>query len=370
MPAPLAFLILLLFAASPASLAYCTPTPATRNTQHATRITYHVSGFTFHASRSPLPTPQTPLVSLHLTNTADYRGMADASGAVPVGTNLFIVANDEDNILRLYRSDQPGFPVQQFDFNAFLEVTPKSPEADLEAGARIGDRAFWIGSHGRNKVGKQRLNRDRFFATDIKVAGDKVTLLPVGRPYKELLDDLLADPQLARFHLSEASRLAPKAEHALNLEGLSATPDGHLLLGFRNPIPEGKALLVPMLNPNEVVFGKRAKLGPPLLLDLGGLGIRDIACYNGTYMIIAGPWDSGEGFRIYRWSGSADALPEPLRVNHLNRYHPEALVIYPDKGLREFQVLSDDGTLPVDGIPGKEVKDQSLKKFRSFWLRQ
>lgn len=365
MRAPLPFLFPILLAVSALDCT-CPAASGSANTRQATSD----RPFTSPSTPSALPTPQTPLLALHLTNTSEYRGMADASGAVAVTTNLFLVANDEDNILRLYRADEPGPPVKQFDFNSFLEVTGKSLEADLEAGTRIGDRAFWLGSHGRNRVGKERLNRDRFFATDIKLQNGDLTLTPVGRPYKQLLDDLLADPRLAQFHLAEASLHAPKEAEALNLEGLSATPEGHLLLGFRNPIPEGKALLVPMLNPNEVVQGRRAKLGPPILLDLGGLGIRDIACFNGTYVIIAGPWHGGEGFRVYRWSGHPDALPQPIRVNHLNRYHPEALVIYPDKGLNEFQVLSDDGTLPVDGVPGKEVKEPALKRFRSLWLKQ
>src|SRR6266704_2712709 len=84
-----------------------------------------------------------------ITRPAQYSGMADASGAVPVSSNLFVAASDEDNILRLYRSDRSGAPLKQFDCNAFLELHGKNLEADLEAAARIGDRAFWIGSHGR-----------------------------------------------------------------------------------------------------------------------------------------------------------------------------------------------------------------------------
>src|SRR5260370_14958858 len=39
---------------------------------------------------------------LLLVEPALYSGMADASGAVPVSSNLFVAASDEDNILRLY----------------------------------------------------------------------------------------------------------------------------------------------------------------------------------------------------------------------------------------------------------------------------
>jgi hypothetical protein len=304
--------------------------------------------------------------TLHLVNPSQYSGMCDASGAVPVTSNLFLIANDEDNILRLYRSDQPGPPVQTYDFNAFLEVEGKSLEADLEGAARIGDRAFWIGSHGRNKNGKERLNRCRLFATDIRVTNGTVVLTPVGRPCKTLLDDLLGDPRLDSFRLAEAARKTPKDPDALNIEGLAATPEGHLLIGFRNPIPDGKALLIPLKNPNDVIQGKPAQFGSPIQLDLGGLGIRDIACWNGAYVIIAGPFDGGKRFRLYRWGGPG-AVPEAIKTPGLNEYHPEALILYQQTGTREFQILSDDGTQLIGDCPCKDLPDPRQRVFRSVW---
>ena len=312
-----------------------------------------------------LPLPAPGAEHLRITSPLQYSGMCDASGAVAVGPNLFVVANDEDNILRLYRANQPGRPVKEFDFNGFLEVRGKSLEADLEGAARIGDRAFWIGSHGRNSNSKERLNRHRLFATDIGFTNGEVSLTPVGKPYKRLLEDLLGDARFAQFQLEEASRRAPKEPGALNIEGLSATPQGQLLIGFRSPIRAGKALLIPLLNPNEITQGQPARFDSAVELDLDGLGIRDIACYGGTYLVLAGAFDGGKHFRLYRWAGPG-AKPERLRVDHLNDYHPEALVIYPQLGLQEVQVLSDDGTVLVDGCPCKELKDTNRRSFRSF----
>jgi hypothetical protein len=295
-----------------------------------------------------------------------YSGEGDASGAVAVTSNLFVVADDEDNILRLYRSDMGGPPIKEFDCNAFLEVRGKSLEADLEAGARIGDRAFWIGSHGRNKNGKERPNRCRLFATDISMVGGEVTLTPVGKPYKGLLDDLIRDARFEQLHFPAAARLMPKEAGALNIEGLSATPEGHLLIGFRNPIPEGNALLIPLLNPNEVIEGKTALFDPAIQLDLGGLGIRDIAYYDGTYIISAGPYHGGGPFHFYRWLGTG-TQPERILVEDLGDYHPEAIIIYPDKGLREMQILSDDGKREVDDISNRDLPI-GQRTFRSFWI--
>jgi hypothetical protein len=304
---------------------------------------------------------------LHLVRPTEYTGLRDASAAVPVSSNLFIVADDEKNTLRLYSAEKAGPPLKEFDFDAFLEVTSKSPEADLEGAALIGSRAFWIGSHGRNKNGKERLNRHRLFATDIAITNGEVMLVPVGQPYKGLLGDLLQDGRFADFHIAEASTHLPKEPDGLNIEGLSATPEGHLLLGFRNPTPHGKALLIPLLNPNEVVEGKSARFDTATLLDLDGLGIRDMALFGGSYFIIAGPAHSGKGFEFYRWAGSGSP-PQKFSVKHLDDYHPEAIVIYPDKGFHEIQILSDDGNRTVNGIPGKELGDSAPKTFRSFWL--
>lgn len=91
--------------------------------------------------------------------------------------------------------------------------------------------------------------------------------------------DILEDSRLDQFNLKEAETKAPKAEGGLNIEGLTATPEGELLIGFRNPIPDGKALLLPLKNPSDLVKNPdtaKAIFGEPITLDLGGLGIRSI----------------------------------------------------------------------------------------------
>ncbi|MHC5082382.1 MAG: DUF3616 domain-containing protein, partial [Planctomycetota bacterium] len=96
-----------------------------------------------------------------------FYGAADASAAVFLDAEHFVMANDETNVLRTYRIDNPKAPVASLDLNEILFVDPASPEVDIEAAARVGDRIYWISSHGRNKSGKIRPNRYRFFCTRI-----------------------------------------------------------------------------------------------------------------------------------------------------------------------------------------------------------
>src|SRR2546430_1730890 len=292
--------------------------------------------------------------------------MCDASAAVALTDRLFAVASDEDSVIRVYNREQSGNPVQSSDLSALLDLDARKPESDLEAAARIGDRAYWISSHGRNRSGKLRLSRERFFATQIITNAQGIDLKIVGRPYEDLLRDLTDDPKLARFNLAEASLHEPKARGALNIEGLSATSDGSLLIGFRNPIPGGQALLVPMLNPDEVIHAKRAKLGEPILLDLDGLGIRDMAYLDGKYLIIGGPYDGRGQSHLYEWSGRTSA-PRRLKHAHFKGLNPEAIIFYPDKGWQQVQLLSDDGKKPVNGKPCKE-NSPNQQHFRSVWV--
>ncbi|HEX5221596.1 MAG TPA: DUF3616 domain-containing protein [Verrucomicrobiae bacterium] len=291
------------------------------------------------------------------------RGMCDASAVVPLDDELFVVADDEDNILRVYSRTQGGAPLQTLDLSSFLRVDPKSPEADLEAAAPLGDRVYWITSHAQNKNGKDRPSRRRLFATTLTVSNGTAIVKPVGEPGVRLLTDLFSDPRLKLFNLEAAAKRAPKTKNALNIEALCATPEGQLLIGFRNPVPEGKALIVPLLNPAEVVEGKPARFGDPLLLDLGGLGIRSLARVGDRYFLIAGAFDGGGQSHLYEWNGGADA-PRRLPRPELANLNPEAIEAVPGDTSR-LLVVSDDGTLKIGGKDCKTVADPNLKYFRA-----
>jgi hypothetical protein len=299
-----------------------------------------------------------------------FDGMCDASGAVPLSNRVFVVADDEDNILRTYDAEKGGDPIAARDVSSEIglpmrgKTNPRSPEMDLEGGTLLGDRAFWISSHGNNKKGKRVEERLHFFATTVPTGSASLEL--VGHAYHHLLDDLVAAPQLQQFGLDRSAALAPKAPGGFNIEGLTSTPDGHLIIGFRSPVPDGKALLVPILNPNELVDGtaSRAELGEPILLDLGGQGIRSLSWWRDRYLIAAGEAGDGGVTRILSWDGDpTHALAvSPIR---LAIYNTEGFFT-PD-GRDEIMVLSDDGGMDAGGVPCKKA-DVSKKHFRGVWI--
>lgn len=281
---------------------------------------------------------------------ARYEGLCDASAAVALDARHFIVADDEHNQLSVYQRGKPG-PVGQVDLDKFLKARK---EADLEGAAQVGQRIYWIASHARNSAGKAREDRQRFFATEIR----GTTVEPVGRPYTALLPDMLGHAELAPL-IAGASKLAAEAEGGFNIEGLAAAPDGSLLVGLRNPIPQGKAIIIPLLNPAELVEGKGpARFGAAIRLDLGGRGVRSIERIGSGYLIAAGPPADAGTFALFRWSGKAADAPTPVELD-LGTLRPEALFAWPDG---QLTLLSDDGGLMV----GKKACKDASKGKRSF----
>ena len=322
-----------------------------------------------------------------------FTGICDASAAVPLTSRLFAVADDEDSVLRVYDADRGGEPVRSADLSASLfppdegkqskkkkhkkkQTSVKqaagtasaggkprrAPESDIEAATRLGDVAYWMTSHGRNRTGKRKDARMLFFATTARDGRDDLRLL--GRVYEHLLEDLLVDARYAPFDLAAASELAPKEPGGLNLEGLGERPGGGVWIGFRNPIPGGRALVAPLLNPERLIEGERARLGDPILLDLDGLGIRSLSRWRGRTLIVAGSFAEGGDSRLYTWDGHG--TPAAVPGLDLSGFHPEGFFSPEDRD--EILLLSDDGSVEIDGEECKRLEDPGRKRFRGRWI--
>jgi hypothetical protein len=299
-----------------------------------------------------------------------FEGTCDASGAVPLDAQRFAVADDENNVVRIYDAERGGPPLSETDLTPELGGTgkkkkKKAREADLEAATRFGDIALFISSHARSKKGKDKPERARFFATTLPNARGGVLL--TGTPYHDLARDLAADARLQALGIPTALERAPQAAGGFNIEGMTATlDDSAVLIGFRNPVPEGRALIVPLENPREVINAGPARFGAPILLDLGGLGVRSLSSWRGQYLIAAGAFgEGGERARLFRWQGpgtAAEALPNAALLD----LNPEGF--FTPEGRGSIMVLSDDGARTIEGERCKDLEEPGKKRFRGLWL--
>jgi hypothetical protein len=124
-------------------------------------------------------------------STRFMAGASDASTAQLLDGSYMLVADDENQGLRIYSRTASGPPLGAFDFSSQLGFTdPSHPEVDIEGSARAGNRIYWLGSQDNSTEGASRPNRQRLFATDLSGGGSNTTLTYVGR-YDGLRTDLI-----------------------------------------------------------------------------------------------------------------------------------------------------------------------------------
>lgn len=107
----------------------------------------------------------------------------------------------------------------------------------------------------------------------------------------------------------------------LNIEGIAWDPDGkRLLLGLRSPIPNGQAMVVPvkMGDPGGAFSADNMRFeeAKPMLLALGGSGVRDIQYDNRlkSFLVISGAPENVEkgDFILWQWDGKSQPVQKSV----------------------------------------------------------
>jgi hypothetical protein len=295
-------------------------------------------------------------------------GCCDGSAGVALDQDHFLVANDENSILRVYSRRGQTSPLTQFNFRKFLDLKKSNDESDLEGMTRIGSTIYVIASHSRSKEGEKRKSRRQLFALSYQLREGKIDLIPIGEPYTKLLKHLEESQLFDGLNFQEAARLSSNEKGGLNIEGLSSTPDGGLLIGFRAPIHQGKTILIKLDNPSEVVLGRQPKFSQAKQLLLGRMGVRGIERFENTYLLTTES-DQGKTYpQLFQWNGS-EQRPRRVFVSLPKKLNPESILIFPDTGLEEIHLLSDDGNEKMASILCNEIKDETKKRFKRIVLK-
>ena len=292
----------------------------------------------------------------------ECRGLANASAAVRIGQDRILVGSDENNDLVLYSATSGGAPLKVFEISPWLGLRRGDGEADFEGAARIGDVVYWIGSHARSKNGRYRPDRHRFLALKISHEDGELELSPVAPTMTTLLESMMTAPTMTEFRLREATEIAPEQSGGLNIEGLATGPGGVLWIGFRSPVPGGRALLAQLQNPSESVKGLPVQWGAAQRLELGGKGIRDLVWTGKEYFVLGGNAGEGGRTRLYRWPGPGTE-PTAVKAPGLKELNAEGLVAFGTPQAPRILVLSDDGNRK-----GNDAPDPLKRSFRMMWV--
>jgi hypothetical protein len=207
------------------------------------------------------------------------------------------------------------------------------------------DRAgfvYGITSHSRDDGGDEKKAREKLVR--FRVEGKRVVDPKVATGLKQALT-------MRHAVLAAAAEVRDvKASGGLNIEALEISPDQkRLLIGFRSPLRDGRALIASVENPSAIFESGEAPLIAPVLeeLDLGGHGIRGLSYVPalGAYMVIGGPASRDPGnFDLWRWSGQPGAPAQRVTLPGLRSFEKaEGVSPAVVGGMERIVIVSDDG---------------------------
>jgi hypothetical protein len=201
---------------------------------------------------------------------------------------------------------------------------------------------YAITSHSRDDDGDEKKSREKLVR--FRIEGNRVVEPKVCDSLKSALTS--RHPVLA----AAAQVRDVKTDGGLNIEGVEVSPDQQqLLIGFRSPLRQGRALIARLENLCGVFDSDEAPDIAPVLeeLDLGGHGIRGLSYVPAlrAFLIIGGPASRVEAaFDLWCWSGEAGAPARRVKVPGLSGLakaegaSPALL-----DGVERIIIVSDDG---------------------------
>jgi hypothetical protein len=294
--------------------------------------------------------------------TLDYTGakgeklLGNLSGIAAAGEFLWTVS-DEGRTLECLRKKGKGFKLErQYGLDEIFADVPGADdgdELDLES-IGIADGALWLtGSHCRvrakplndgapgaaiepNSRIKDRPSRALFGRIALDQSGGALgaaRALPFaerGSLRAHLAEDAFLEPFLA----------LPSKENGLDIEGLAILA-GSAFLGLRGPLIDSFAAAV------ELSLDSAFQISASHLhfIDLGGLGIRDLARDGDSLIVIAGPVTGASGpFRLCRWTPSRTPAVQSAQLLFewpAGQEKPEGLCVTERGGKRGAVLLYD-----------------------------
>jgi hypothetical protein len=298
-----------------------------------------------------------------------YRSACDGSAATALDVDHLIGFSDNDQTIRVFARSTNAMPLRTQDIGGSLALGGTTPKVDFEDVERIGNRIYAISSHGRKNDGTKDDNRYRFAAVD--VTGQSPTFqFAVAGSRSSLLSELLASANwlspdgsiidalenASKLDEQTNTNLAPKNQ-GVNIEGLAHAPTtampNRMLIGLRNPRPNGRAIVVSLTNVDSVIGGSPAIFGEGYKLDLGNLGIRGMTWSPmlKQVLVVAGPSDDQNGpYKLYRWLGTPGTTPTYVRdIAAPPNMRPEGVIAYP--GTLDIAIVFDGDDQQINNVP-------------------
>ena len=308
------------------------------------------------ASETTPPATQLQRIREITFDYAGARGLDDVVGnmsGIAIDRDFAWTVSDEGRTFECLRITDAGFVLdEQYRLDDFFPGLPAGHEADLESADVYGGRLWLCGSHCRVRRQSEtpgtldpnfKRRPSRHLLGSIELGGSGKPKRGTGRALPFTGDGSLRRRLREDAYLSGFLNL-PSKENGLDIEGLTLLQK-RLLLGLRGPVIDSHALVVSL--PRKAAMLPEDDEPHLHMLDLKGLGVRDLARDGETVLVLAGPVTAADGpFRIQRWQPSGAGRIETAELLHewtTSREHPE--------GLSPFAIGGRPGVIVVYDTP-------------------
>lgn len=246
------------------------------------------------------------LESLSLTGVDDPEVIMNFSGVAIVGSQLVIGA-DEGHSIYVFSESDDGYKWS----TTIPLVSQGIIEIDIEAISHADGYLYVVGSHSkaRKTLSKKKYtkNRERIALVKTESTRDHLCRLKLNS-YGQVVPDAPIHVTSLRSVIADDAILSrftsiPSKENGIDIEGIAASGDDWLYVGFRGPVLRGN--WTPIVRTNFRDIGDYTLL----FVNLRGLGIRDMERVEEGFLLLAGPVGDGPGeYEIFYWNGQ-DCIP-------------------------------------------------------------
>lgn len=237
---------------------------------------------------------------------AQFESIYLPSGMDPLHDGrLLITEEDAQHALHLVRLLDDGTTQENIVLDAFLLKTLNIQIQELE-GITVDDEKFIyaITSHSRGTDGRRIPEKERLIR--FKIENNRI----IGQRSFDKLGDYMEAGGL----INENAKIS--------IGGLAFDPAGkELIVAFRKPVVDGKALIMVIENPREI-FNTNAEevriADKTVALDLDGVGIVSISYdpFLGGYLITSDPnkEDGDNDSQLWFWLGGPSDVPRAITL--------------------------------------------------------